>query len=102
MSHPTQEIFTDSYSDRMHVRLDGEKLHIKAVQNYRHDGPKEANLSFKPEVAEQLRDHLIKLFPLPAVTGETSLESVGDLTTIRTSSGGIVINATGNVIINQK
>lgn len=94
--------FTDTFNDDMRIKLDGTKLHIKATQKFRFDDPKEVNMSFSSEQAKEIRDHLIKMFPLPVCTGETSVESVGDMTSITTSGGSIVINATGNVIINQK
>lgn len=93
--------FTDTFNDDMRICLDGPKLHIKASQKSRYEGVKEVPMSFSAEQAKEIRDHLIKMFPLPVCTGETSVESVGDMTSITTPGGSIVINATGKVI-NQK
>lgn len=100
MSH--KKTLTDRFDDDMTLQIVSENLHISAVQKHNPDVPVKTNMSFTPEVALDLRDYLIKMFPLPVLTGETSVESVGELTSITTSGGSIVINATGNVIINQK
>lgn len=94
--------FTDTFKDDMVVSMYDGKLHIKTCQDFGHVDPAETNMAFSREVAKQLRDHLIELFPFPTQTGEVLVESVGEMTSISTSGGSIVINATGNVIINQK
>lgn len=97
-----KKTLTDRFDDDMTVSVVSENLHITATQKHNHDEPVKTYMSFTPEVACDLRNYLLKLFPLPLTTGETSVESVGELTSITTSGGSIVINATGNVIINQK
>lgn len=93
---------TDRFDDNMTVSVVGENIHIKCVQNHHQDTPSITHMSFSPEMAMDVRDYLIELFPFPAQTGEVLVESVGEMTSISTSGGSIVINATGNVIINQK
>ena len=93
---------TDRFDDDMIVSVVGENIHFKCVQNHQRDTPSVAHMSFSPEMAMDIRDYLIQLLPLPTQTGEVLVESVGEMTSISTSGGSIVINATGNVIINQK
>lgn len=97
-----KKTLTDRFGDNITIHMVSENLHIVAVQNFHQDTPVKTYMSLTPEVALDLRDYLIELFPLPLTTGDTTLESVGELTSITTSGGSIVINATGNVIINQK
>lgn len=100
----TTKTFTDSFHDAMRVQIDGNNLHIKTVQTRRGEHySTETNMSFSPGVAQSLRDHLIDLFPLPAVVEPSvTVSSVGEVSSIEVTGGSVVIHAMGNVIVNNK
>lgn len=103
MTTSKTKTFTDSFHDDMRVQIDEHNLHIKTVQTRRGEHySTETNMSFSPSVAQDLRDHLIALFPLPATAPSVTVSSVGELSSIEVTGGSVVIHANGNVIVNNK
>lgn len=91
---------TDSFGDSATFNVSNTGIYL-TIEHRRGFGDRTCSIAITEESAIALRDALLTDFPLIAKPS-VSVSTVGELSSIEVTGGSVVINATGNVIVNNK
>ncbi len=98
--HNTLKI-TDSFLDSATFTINKTGIYL-IIDHRRAARDTTLSIAITEQSALALRDALLKDFPLPKVEQSVTVSSVGELSSIEVTGGGVVIHANGNVIVNNK
>lgn len=92
---------TDSFDDSATFQINDGGVYL-VIEHRRAPRGTTLSIAITNESTLALRDALLKRFPLPKVEPAVTVSSVGELSSIEVTGGSVVINANGNVIVNNK
>lgn len=100
-THDNTLKITDSFDDSAKFQINSGGVYL-VIEHRRAPRGTTLSIAITKESALALRDALLRGFPLSKVDPTVTVSSVGELSSIEVTGGSVVINANGNVIVNNK